>query len=583
MIIKDFVPIRLGGQYCVAWLNMGVIVLLMVLMTLITLYPTITLAFQYMEDQLKLLCSQINQAAYQINQVSFLINQYIQQVHQCIVQHIQRGLIMMIDIIKYVILWLVDIYKSTYRCLFVFTINTLLSVLTIITKPLQQITESVLKGVDTIIDSIGSTLFHQENVSSLPTTLSNWTLSTEETQKKVHQWSTYSTDTLHEWISQPFDLLQQKINKSIIHDTSMMNHSLAVIHSNHNNDNNNGINQSSSSSPSYIYTINENASYCNLNTVIHDLHEAESSIKLILHIGIIIVVILMMICIILKMMYLRYRHRYLQRLRFQVIDDILSIPDHDLKILKWKEESSITSTSTSLTQIQKNNILLKQESILSYYGQVNQSPILFSMLNYFFLSFHSSSPSSFSFKKWQEWLFYITQSNAFMYCFYISTLGLLICYLLLFILNHYLQSTILPQLDTKLNEWMVLTINNATLLIQTELNTQRYTTNQWITTSENIINTYLFGSIRKLVTPLNMSLNTTIHHYLNFFVQFPRLKFMNYPLLSFHLTDLITSKSILYAIEHQLQQQIYYYWILVGLWFIGALIGFIYVKKYSSV
>ncbi|CAO3628534.1 unnamed protein product [Cunninghamella echinulata] len=590
-----------------SWLNTGVIILLTSFITFITLYPTVAIAFQFTENQLISLCNQINQAVYQINQFPFFINQYIQQAHQSTHYHLKRFVLIAIDVIKYVILWIIDMYKSVYRCLFAFAINTVLALLTSIMKPLQDITESVLKGIDTVVDSIGSSLFNMENGSSIPTTLSNWTLSMEQTQQKVKQW-TMGTETLHEWISLPFTHLQQQINSSFV---TMNNTDLPTKYSNSNN-NINMNNQSSSSSFIYNTVIKEegNSSYCNITTIIHHLHETKSSIQFILHMGLVVLIVLIVFCIVLKIMYLRYRHFYLQRLRFQVVDAILSKSNNNHS----------NKEMIPLTQIQKNEQLLKKEMVLAYYGDVHQSPLLFSMLNKFSSSFTTRSSSSY-YSKWQQWLFYITQSSAFMYCLYIGVIGLIVSYTILFILQSYFQTTVIPILDHNINQWMATTVQQARNFVQTDLDNQWQTTNQWINTSETIMNNYLFGSIRDLAVPLNTTLENTINHLSelisntvdntimeqpakevinclfltkmeniqqgiewiikNSYIEFPRLK-LNVPAtLSFHLMEPVTSKSIFDIIEKQLKQQIMYYWILVGLWFISAFIGFIYIKKYS--
>ncbi|CAO3581434.1 unnamed protein product [Absidia cylindrospora] len=291
-------PISVGGQCSVAWMNMATLVLVINIAALIQLYNVLDVIFQSAESQLQSVCTHVNAAAAQIHQFPQMMHHYLQTIQKSILDHLRRAMIDLVTVLQAVVLWFVDVYKSTYRCLIAFAINTALAIFTKIAAPLQKATEAILKGIDHATDAIGR-LFHQQDISPLPTHLSNWTASMENTQRKVNQW-TNGTDQLHQWLSIPFDALKQQINGSFV-------------------DQNNSI-SNVTSRPAPMPSPN---TYCDTTRLIEDLQDAHAKVKTSLKVIIGVLVAAIVLCAVCRVLFIRYRHQYLHRLRVRVVDHLV--------------------------------------------------------------------------------------------------------------------------------------------------------------------------------------------------------------------------------------------------------------------
>ncbi|KAI8329977.1 hypothetical protein BC941DRAFT_506499 [Chlamydoabsidia padenii] len=186
-------------HYSQVWINWGTLSVIIHILSLIPLYPMLYHLSQTTETHMERLCAQVNAS---INNIPVLFQQHLQRIHQSIVRQLGQAMMGIVSIIHVALLWFVDMYKSTYRCLIVFAIQSLLGVLTRLTAPIQAVADSVLT-------TINDTLFDHDH--PIFTHLSNWTQSMEETQIRLNQW-TNGTDPMNEWLSGPFDALKQHIN-----------------------------------------------------------------------------------------------------------------------------------------------------------------------------------------------------------------------------------------------------------------------------------------------------------------------------------------------------------------------------------
>ncbi|KAI8088763.1 uncharacterized protein BX664DRAFT_331315 [Halteromyces radiatus] len=565
--------IELIGQYSVAWMNTGTLAIGTSIATLFSLYSVVDVVFQSTKSQFQDICHHINQTAEQIHQVPSMMQAYLHSLEQSIRNQLCKALMMLVTIVESVLLWLVDMYKSTYRCLLAFAINTTLAVVTSIAEPLQKATETVLKGVDSATNTIGA-LFNHPEASSIPTSLSNWTLSMEQTQQKVNQW-TNGTDQLHEWLSTPFESLKQHINATF------------VVASQNNNTFN-----SSTGLPSN--------SYCNATSVIQDIQDIQNQIVYCLNVTIGILFGAIVVSTLIRILYLWYCHRYLQRLRYKVLESLASHPTYQ------EEEEEIPAI------IHRNHISA-QSAMLARYGDAHQNALVAS------ITYRTQEEIIRPPTLLRRWCVFVSHSPMLWYCLLVSLVGLCTTYSMIALVHHGVSNNNndLYQLDQRVTQWFQDTMQNSTNKIQQDINTQWQTTNQWITTSESTINNAVFGTLREFALPINSTLDNIIQHLSdlittavggtimetpakevldclvlnkldtlqqgiewiirNSYIELPRIEIMH-PFTLEPKLQVMPSQTILNALEGHLQSQIYFFWILFSLWIICAIIGFIYVK-----
>ncbi|CAO3600002.1 unnamed protein product [Absidia cylindrospora] len=468
-------PVGIAGQYSVAFLNSGSLIFATSIITLVPLYSVLDTVFQSTEAHIQSVCIHVDETAKQIHQFPSVMQQYLKVVEQSILENLRKAMLGLVTAIEAIILWFVDIYKSTYRCLLAFAVNTALAVITSLAAPLQEATTSMLKGVDSAADTIGA-LFNQPDTSLVPTSLSNWTQSMQDTQIKVNQW-TNGTDQLHQWLSKPFENLKQQINTSFIIQNA---------------------NTPSSHSISSSSTI----TYCDTTAMLENLQDTKNKVKYILNVAIGLLVGAIFLSILARLLYIRYCHRYLRRLRYKVVDCLTAPPffttDHVPKPLF---DSHIPPSIP-------HDYISAQNAIQARFSDACQNPVLASII--YRSPEHIVRPPSL----WRRWLLFLFQTPIFPYCLCLSLVGLVTIYSLLAVIRS--PSSVLPttmkELDTYTDQWQQTTIQNTTQQIQQNIEAQWQTTNQWICDSETMINEQLLGTIREFAIPINATLNNMIQH-----------------------------------------------------------------------
>ncbi|ORZ10416.1 hypothetical protein BCR42DRAFT_494452 [Absidia repens] len=472
-------PIGVGGQYSVAWMNMATLVLVINIAALMPLYNVLDVIFQSAESQLQSVCTHVNAAADQIHQFPQMMHHYLQTIQNSILDHLRRAMIELVTVLQAVVLWFVDVYKSTYRCLIAFAINTALAIFTKIAAPLQKATEAIMNGIDHATDAIGR-LFHLPDISPLPTHLSNWTSSMEDTQRKVNQW-TNGTDQLHQWLSIPFDVLKQQINGSFVNQNNSISNVTSTT--------------TSLSSPN---------TYCDATRLIEDLQDAHAKVKTSLNVIIGVLVAAIVLCAVCRVFFIRYRHQYLHRLRVRVLDQLAATPP--------PSNSTNTGERANIDRHDDDgNGTITQSTILARYGHAHHNQLVASVI-------YRSPPHAIvqPLNSRKRWLMFITQSTALSYCLCVSIVGLLTMYSFLALVRSssspLSSSVILRQLDANSDQWVQDTIQHTTQQIQQNIDKQWQTINQWITHSETMINEQLFGAIRSFAIPVNTTLDNVIQH-----------------------------------------------------------------------
>lgn len=179
--------------YALAWLDMNTITLFSMIGSLFYLKNHYTLIFQKSRFRLETLCGTSEQLLFN----SQLVNSTIHSVDVA-KANLQRNLLSLIQIAESCIVWLIHTYKSTWRCLLHLAVQLVLSLVTQIAEPAQNI----IQGVSSILH--------------LPTsTNNNWTQSLNSVQSKIDQWFENDKDIIFKTINPLFQNLQSHVNSTL--------------------------------------------------------------------------------------------------------------------------------------------------------------------------------------------------------------------------------------------------------------------------------------------------------------------------------------------------------------------------------
>lgn len=187
----------LHEEYALAWLQISTISLFTLIGSLIYLLNYISTRINYSRSRLETVCGSLNTISEQIyNAPSILLQASMNSVNTA-KENIHRNLSTAIDVVENVTVWLVSMYKSTYRCLLGLAIRSIFLVVTRIAGPIQQVAESV------------TSFLHIGESSTIPL---DWTQSLNNTQARVDEWFRKEDETIRLWVGKPFNLLQTQLN-----------------------------------------------------------------------------------------------------------------------------------------------------------------------------------------------------------------------------------------------------------------------------------------------------------------------------------------------------------------------------------
>lgn len=189
----------LNEKYALAWLEISTISILSVIGSLFYVISNITTFMNGAKTRLETVCDSIDTTSAQIfNAPSILLNATMVSIITA-KENIRRNLIAILSVLQSCIVWLIQTYKSTYRCLLGLAVHTVLSILTQITEPLQK----AAQGITSFIT--GNTNFFG----------GDWTQSLTDTQNKVDDWFKNDDDVIQRLIDKPFQLLYLQINTTL--------------------------------------------------------------------------------------------------------------------------------------------------------------------------------------------------------------------------------------------------------------------------------------------------------------------------------------------------------------------------------
>lgn len=185
-------------KYSLAWLEMTSIVIFTVIGGLFYTLSNITRWMTGSRSQIETVCDSINSTSEQIyNAPSILLNATRASVVTA-KENIHRNLSTTLTVIEKCIVWCVQMYKSTYRCLLGLAIHSVLTIVTQIAGPLQKAAQSITSFVTGGNFEVG-----------------DWTRSLTDTQNKMDDWFKNDDDIIQQLIDKPFQLLQTQINETL--------------------------------------------------------------------------------------------------------------------------------------------------------------------------------------------------------------------------------------------------------------------------------------------------------------------------------------------------------------------------------
>ncbi|KAI9018691.1 hypothetical protein CLU79DRAFT_795170 [Phycomyces nitens] len=201
---------RQREEYSFVWLNGGTLILLSGLIPVFQLHSVVRLLIQGIQSDIDETCHDINNAVFHLRDLPNALSLHVLKTASTSIENLQRILIALVSLIEYCVIWLIGVYKSTYRCLFGLAINTVLALATSITQPIQQVATTVWDGITKGINSIsGSNL--TEASGEFP---ANWTDTMENVRSKVFNW-TQGPDTMA-LVGTPFEAIKTRINNTFV-------------------------------------------------------------------------------------------------------------------------------------------------------------------------------------------------------------------------------------------------------------------------------------------------------------------------------------------------------------------------------
>ncbi|CEP09641.1 hypothetical protein [Parasitella parasitica] len=262
----------LNENYSLAWLQMSTISLFTLIGSLLTVLHFISTHVNASRSRIETVCESINTKSEQIfNAPQILLQASVNSVFTA-KDNIHRSLSTAIDVFENILVWLISMYKSTFRCLLSLAVHSVLSIVMLITKPLQKVAEGV------------TSILHLDDGSGQAM---DWTQSLNKTQMQIDEWFKNDDAIVRQWIDKPFSKLQGQLNSTF---DSWHPPALNLAHTN-------------SSQP------------CQPDPLMTAIDVVEHGLKFFVYIVIGVLVGLILVCTIVNVVAIRVRHRQIARAR----------------------------------------------------------------------------------------------------------------------------------------------------------------------------------------------------------------------------------------------------------------------------
>ncbi|KAG0167172.1 plasma membrane fusion protein prm1 [Apophysomyces sp. BC1015] len=456
MVLHAIPIITIGALYTVSWLNFGTFALFTVLSSVLLFYAAIRTGFRTAQVQLNMVCMDLDTVATQIVKTQQILPEYIAKSNQAMVENIHRQLLVIVATLEKLVIWAVGMYKTLVQCFLGLAIDGILEVVTMITAPVQQVAETVWQGAN----SVGNHLEHWvggNSSSSNPATLGNWTNAMTEIQAKVQSWT--SGNELHMLVDKPFEELRYQINQSAMTIFRRV--------------------------PPTLPSAAVETPVCDPTSLTKAILQAEAQLLQLTYILIGVLAGAFLLCTILNALYIRFRHRSLER-----------------------QSSHLLSSNAIVADNHRGARQIYRED-LQYFSHTSTKPIVSSILRT-----HSvpSSNSSGSRTLWWWSVDFLTHPMI-LYCLGVALCGLVTIYLLLWNTHRLMDSV---NFSEKAYSWAHTTSGDLLAKATAQVQAQTALVNHWITETEIQLNNHTFHSVRLTADALNTTLTQFVDNVEDF-------------------------------------------------------------------
>lgn len=188
----------LQEEYSLAWLHVGTMYLVLTLSNLFYILSCLSSTINTYRSRVNTMCDTLTSLSSQLyNKPQTLITASMNAI-QTVKDGVQMFMLIAIAVVKACVIWFIQMYKSTYRCLLGLAIHIVLSVLIKIAGPLQKISQDI------------ASLF---TGSSSP--LGDWTGALQSVQDNLDRWSNDGDDLIQKVIESPLNMIESQLNQTI--------------------------------------------------------------------------------------------------------------------------------------------------------------------------------------------------------------------------------------------------------------------------------------------------------------------------------------------------------------------------------
>lgn len=311
----------LNERYALAWLEISTISILTVIGSLFYVISNITTFMTGSRSRLETVCDSIQTTSAQIyNAPSILLNATMISMITA-KENIQQNLSTAISVLQSCVIWLVQMYKSTYRCLLGLAVHSVLSVVTQITGPLQKAAQGITSFV-----SGGNFM------------TGDWTQSLKDTQNKVDDWFKNDDDVIQKLIDKPFQLLHAQINNTF----------------------------TGWEPPIYssVSSSQQEAQVCNSQDLMDSLNHVEYELKKYVYVFIGLLFGILLFCILSNLFVIRSRHHRVTQARAMIVRWLRTTPTSPQECEKMLQ--AYTSADTLIAWDEKNHPIYRLLYFMSH-------------------------------------------------------------------------------------------------------------------------------------------------------------------------------------------------------------------------
>ncbi|KAI7879000.1 hypothetical protein K492DRAFT_238188 [Lichtheimia hyalospora FSU 10163] len=154
----------------------------------------------------------MNAAAARVVSIPAVLRERAYDEMQTTADNLLRGLMTAMDTLEGIVLWIIGLYKSTFRCLLGLAVNGVMSVVTRIAGPVQETAENILQGGANVLQQlVGNNQPNQQQHVSL----GDWAGGMQDVQQKVQQWTHGDNDPINVLVSAPFEKIKKDLGASL--------------------------------------------------------------------------------------------------------------------------------------------------------------------------------------------------------------------------------------------------------------------------------------------------------------------------------------------------------------------------------